>query len=295
MKDKAKTFLLRKKTNKKILALTNAISLFIFVSLIFPQNAFAKYNRIISLKPNITEILFSLEEGDKLIGATKYCVRPEKAKNIPRVADYTHANIEKILRLKPDLILASRENSSQKEIQFLIDQGLHVEILEFSTIAETLESINKMGDILKKPQETQKIIQQMQTDLKNLQKKAQAVSKKRVLFVVGSQPLVVAGGGTFFEEAANYLAVKNIAHQSRLKYPTYTLERLIRSQPDIIIEMTMGTENEKTTQAERLAWWSQFESIPAVKNHRVVFFNIEKMRAVPSLPKALEELFYLIH
>ncbi len=281
--------------SKRLLPSKKYFSFFFFLFFLFSSTAVAKYQRIVSLKPNITEIIFSLGKGEQLVGVTKYCIRPAEAKNITRVADYTHANIEKILRLQPDLIFASRENSSKKEIQFLIDQGLKVEILKFSTITQMLQSIEKMGTILNVTGLAEKRVHQIQTQLKTLKQKATTETLQSVLFVVGSEPLIVAGGGTFFEEASSYLGVKNIARQSRLKYPTYTLERLLRSQPEIIIEMTMGTENQNATQKERLAWWQQFESLPAVKNKRVLFFDIEKMRAAPDLPLALKELFELIH
>jgi ABC-type hemin transport system substrate-binding protein len=83
-----------------------------------PLQAIA-YSRIISLKPNITEIVFALGAGNQLVGVTRFCQRPPEAAKLPRVADYVSIDVEKTLAQRPDLILASMENASRKEVEFL--------------------------------------------------------------------------------------------------------------------------------------------------------------------------------
>jgi len=261
---------------------------------ILPLKSFG-YSRIISLKPNITEILFALGLGDKVVGVTTFCDRPPSAAQVPRVADYIRVNPEKALALKPDLILGSKENSSQKEIYFLEERGIPVKLLDFATIPQTLQSIQVIGNLLGKSPEAQKITRTMKGQLEEFRKRVQGAKWKRALFVVGYQPLVVAGQGNFFDEASPYIGTFNVARESKLKYPTWSTEQLIRSQPEIIFDISMDSRKSEADFPQRLQWWRQFRSIPAVRWNQIYYFNIEKMRAVPSLPQALEELYRMIH
>jgi cobalamin transport system substrate-binding protein len=266
----------------------------ILILLSIPTQALA-FSRIISLKPNVTEILFALGAGSKVVGVTTYCTRPPEAQKLPKVADYIQAYPEPILRLEPDLIIGSEENSSQKEVYFLMDRGIPVKLFRFSTIPETIQSIEAIGVLLGRGDIAHQITQKMKAELEGIKKEASQLPKRKILFVVGYEPLVVAGGNNFFDEATDYLAAVNVAHESRLKYPTYTTELLIRAAPDIILDMAMGSENSEAKQRLRKDWWKQFPSIPAVQNNQIYNFDIEKMRAVPSLPSALQEIFDLIH
>ncbi len=253
------------------------------------------YQRILSLKPNITEILFALGMGENIVGATTYCHRPPAAAQIPRVADYIRVNPEKALSLKPDLMLASMENSSQKEVRFLESRGIPLVLLPFDTLEETLHSIEKMGDLLAKPQAARHLTDTMRAKLADLKKRSAAVPKKRALFVVGYQPLVVAGSGNFFDEAANYIGVENVAHESRLRYPTWSTEQLLRAQPEILWDISMDTTDPKQAFQTRMEFWNRFPSLPAVKSGQIHYFDIEKMRAVPGLPDAFAELYRMAH
>ncbi|MCE9626033.1 MAG: helical backbone metal receptor [Deltaproteobacteria bacterium] len=277
------------------------------------------YARIVSLKPNITEILFALGVGPQVVGVTQFCKRPPEVKALPKVADYLQAFPEAILLLKPDLVLGTKENGSQKEIQFLLDRGLsvltlgssadsssaeiqalksrgiEVDGLGFATLDQTTRSIEAMGELLGRGEAAKEMTRRMRSELDTLKQKAASLPKIRVLYVVGYQPLVVAGGNNFFDEAGDYIGAENVAHQSRLKYPYYTTELLIRAAPEVVFDFAMGSEAEANARSQNGEFWKQFSSIPAVKNGRVYALDIEKMRAVPSLPETLKELFLLLH
>jgi iron complex transport system substrate-binding protein len=292
--------------------------LLLFSLLIHPTSLYA-YSRIISLKPNLTEILFALGVGAQVVGDTKYCTRPEAARNLPKVADYLQAFPEEILRLKPDLILGTKENGSQKEIQFLLGRGLPVvtlgslensspkevailktrgldiDRLGFATIEETQNSILALGVLLAQEPIAESLVAKMREALLALRLEAEALPKRRVLYVVGYQPLVVAGGDNFFDEAGTYIGAVNVAHESRLKYPYYTTELLIRAAPEVVLDFAMGSEAAPAAKQSRQDFWRQFPSIPAVKNGQIFELDIDKMRAVPSLPETLREIFKLIH
>lgn len=265
----------------------------VLISLL-PSRVLIAYTRIVSLKPNITEILFALGAGDRIVGVTSYCDRPPEAQKLPKVADYIHVDTEKTLLLKPDLILGSTENASQKEVNFLESRGVKVALFPFATLKDLMSSLAAIGKLLDAAPEADRILATMRSELEDLKARAKDRPRLKALFVVGADPLVVAGSGNFFDDAAEYLAVTNVAGQSRLHYPTFSTEALIRSAPEVILELTMGSE-QSASREERRRWWARFGSIPAVKNGRVYFMDIERMRAVPGLPSFLGDIFLILH
>lgn len=260
--------------------------------LAIPLHAFS---RIVSLKPNVTEIVFALGAGPQVVGVTQFCKQPPEAQALPKIADYVHLFSEAILKLQPDLILGSKENSIQKEINFLKARKIRVELLDFQTIEQTLGSIEKLGVLLGKEKAAQAIMQKMKKSLQDLSAKSKGLPQKRVLFVVDYHPLVIAGGNNFFDEAAHYVGAVNVAGTSRLAYPYYSTEMLLRSQPEIILDFAMGSTQSQSTWQERLTWWQQFSSIPAVKNGSIYPIDINTMRAAPILTNTLWKIFYLLH
>lgn len=250
--------------------------------------------RIISLKPNITEIIFALGAGDLLVGATTYCKRPAAAQKITRVADYISAQPEKILSLKPTLIVGSKENSSQKEIQFLQNRGFQVELLSFATLTDLRNSILQLGTLLNKNAQAKSLVAELDDGLTKLKQPTATKHRPKTLIVVGYDPLVVVGGNNFIEETFSLLGFDNVARVSRLKYPTYATEQVIHAAPEIILDLSMAVpatspQFQKNFQ-EHLKWWQRFPSIPAVSKQQIFPIDIEEIRAVPSLPKALEKL-----
>lgn len=258
------------------------------------SHASAENSRIVSLKPNITEIIFALGAGDQLVGVTTYCKRPSAAKKLPRVADYIRANPEKILALKPDLVLGSQENSSQKEIQFLKNHGVKIELLSFDTLSNLRNSTLQLGQFLEREEQATQLVTQLDQGLKKLKAVSHFPIKPKTLLVVGYDPLVVVGGHNFIEEAFSLLGLENVAQASRLKYPNFSTEQVIQAAPELILDLSMAVpadspEFQKNFQ-ERLKWWQRFPSIPAVQQKRIIPVDIEEIRAVPSLPEALERV-----
>lgn len=246
--------------------------------------------RIISLKPNITEIVYALGAGDQLVGVTSFCTRPPEAKELPKVADYIRANPEQILKLKPDLVLASKENGSQKEIFFLMDRGIHVELLSFGNFKEIKNSVKTIGRLLHKETTANKILKKMQNEIAFIKTQSKKLQPQKTLWVVGYEPLVVVGGNNFIDDAGKLLNLENVAGKSELKYPTYSTEQMIRTAPEVIIDLAMGTEASPEKRGEHMAWWQRFPSIPAVKNQKIIPFSMYEFRPVPQLLDTLQNL-----
>ena len=253
------------------------------------------YERIVSLKPNLTEILFALGVGDKIVGVTSFCDFPAEARKIDKVSDYIQPDLEKLLSKNPDLILTSEENSSRREIEFLMRKGYKVLTYPSNTLKELRASIWGLGDILGKKERAEKIVGDMDRSLGQLRERAQKVKAPRALFVVGHQPLIVAGSRNLFNDVAPYLGVINAAGESRFLYPTFSLEMFLAKAPEMVLDFAMGSEDSLRGREERRRWWSQYSKVPAVRDGKVLLLDMSRIRATPRLPGELEKLFEVIH
>lgn len=254
----------------------------IILSVCFSLKAVAG-ERLVSLKPNITDILFDLGVGKQLVGVTSYCHPPPSAQKLDRIADYVHVDVERVMALRPTLILGSEENSSKKEVNFLQQRGLKVALFPFRTLAETHDSILKIASLLGRTDQGRALLSEMDRSLKGLGQNGHGL---RALIVVGTHPLVVAGGNNILSDLLELLGAKNGARDSRLRYPVYSLEQLVAASPELIVDLSMGTEG---TQRDS-ALYRRFPSIPAVKNNRIYFLDMDHFPASPKIVEGAKEL-----
>lgn len=267
--------------------------IFTFLFLLAAQTALAYPVRIISLKPNITEILFALGAGNRVVGVTKYCDYPEEAKRLPRVADYTRPFAEKIIALKPDLIIGSREESSRKSILEFQDIGIKVEIFPFTTLEETMSSIRGIANVVGEPQKGEEIVKKMNAQLEAIKKKWEKAPQKRTLAVVGKRPLIVFGKETYMDKLMSLIGAQNVVPQSATKYPRWSFENVIASDPEVIIDMSMGSE--VNDEAAALKSWGSLVTVKAVREKRIYPIDISRFRQSPRILDEIEMLAAMIH
>lgn len=266
--------------------------IFVFIVIfLFPLgSAFAAPERIVSLKPNITEILFAVGAGDRVVGVTKYCDFPDEAKKLPRVADYVKPFAERIINLRPDLVIGSQENSSRKSIHILNRMGFRVELFPFSTVEETLNSIRGIARLVGLPDEGKALSEKIRADLDRIRESSRGKRTRRVLVVWGQRPMVVAGGGSYMNELLQLVSAENVAAQGKKRYPHWSSESVIAKNPDVIIDLSMGSES---TDGEV---WKDLSTVNAVKNNRVYKLDADMFsRPGPRLPAAVGELANIIY
>lgn len=250
-------------------------------------------DRIISLKPNVTDILFDLGRGGEVVGVTSYCSLPDGAAKREVVANYMNVDVEKVLLLRPTFVIGSKENSSVKEVEFLRERGVKVDLFPFRTVEETLESIRATSDVLGISAKGEKLSGEIQKGLAELGKRVDAAGKNRsALVVVGTKPLVVVGEENLIDDLLDLFGVRNVVGKSHLKYPTWSVEQMISAKPDIIIDLSMGSERRvsecrsigvskcpESGEKQALDWYRQFSSVPAVRNDRIYFLDMGDFRA----------------
>jgi len=273
------------------------IIIFIYLFLLFiPRVSFAKAERIVSLSPAITEIIFSLGADNALVGVSSYCDWPIEARTKEKVGGFINPNIEKILSLNPDLVILS-PNSGTKQIQkTLATLGIKNLIVSFYTIDELRKAYMTIGEHTGYDEQAQVLIHELDRAIETVRSKAEEKSGPRMLFVRSHTPLYLAGSGTYEDDLITIGGGINCITNSRIRYPHYTIESIIELDPEIIIDATYY-ETPGDEQIEKIrAFWLQVKNIRAVKDKRV-YVILTDIHSVPGprTPEMLEIVSMLIN
>jgi iron complex transport system substrate-binding protein len=190
--------------------------------------------RIISLAPSNTEILFALGLGDKVVGVTDYCDYPPEALEKEKVGGYINPDIEKIVALNPDLILVAY-GTPMDVINNLVGLGLTVFGIKTTDLDDLLNDIRRVGEITDKEVEAQTLTSEMANKIQTVTNQTQELEQRpRVFYIVWHDPLWTAGSGTFINELIEKAGGVNIC-QNITGYATISIEEVIARDPEIII------------------------------------------------------------
>lgn len=195
--------------------------------------------RLVSLKPNITQTLVDMGLAGKIVGVTKFCESPNPSVQI--VGDYTSFDLEKIVRLKPDLVISSRENASSRDFAKLSELKIPTLLLGFDTWDELLLSLDKLEQHLNpvEPHSTQASFStRLRAELARVRLLATPLAQKSTVVIVQRTPLMVAGGKSFISTLFSQVGLTNIFADSPTTYPTIDEEVFIREGPDLVFELS---------------------------------------------------------
>lgn len=246
--------------------------------------------KIVSVAPSITEIVYALGKGYNLVGRTDYCDYPEEAKTVPSIGSLTDPNIEKIVELKPDVVIASthfKEDVAQK----LKDLGIKIVVINDSTnIDGAYESINKLGEILNAKDKAKEVVNSNKEKIEEIKEKVKDAEAPKAYYVVGfgKNGDFTATGDTFIAEMIALAGGKNIAQDATGW--AYSLESLIQNDPEyIIISKNYGMKDEFIAT-------EGYKELSAVKNNKV--FEIDDNlvnRQGPRIAEGVEVLAKILH
>jgi len=252
--------------------------------------------RIVSLAPSNTEILFALGLGDKVVGVTEYCNYPEAAKTKPKVGGFSTVDIEKVVSLRPDLVLATQIHS-KTIIPALEKLGLTVVALTPSSLTGVLDSITLVGKITGQSKEASELIKDLSTRIKSIADKTQKLSpaqRPRVFYVTWHDPLMTAGTGTLSNDVISQAGGQNIASDISGD-KTIDLETVINRDPEVIIvSVGMGTGEDSPWQYIKSE--SRLKNTQALLTGRVYKIDGDLIhRPGPRIVEALEQMAQFIH
>lgn len=237
--------------------------------------------RVISLSPANTELAYAAGLGDNLIAVSAYSDYPEQAKKIEQVSDWQGVNVERILALKPDLILAWRGGNPQRPLDQLASFGIPIVYFDPQTIDEVIDAVNNLSQYSPKPEIAQQSIEKMRAKLAPYQhKKAIDSTAKKVFIQLGTQPLFSAGNHTLQNEVVTFCGGQNIFENGTVQWPQVSREQVLTRKPDVIV-MTGSKEQEE---AVKNFWHSQL-NVPIIRLNEDWFH-----RAGPRIIDATEQL-----
>ncbi len=252
--------------------------------------------RIVSLAPSCTEILFALSLSQKIVGVTTYCNFPEEALSKEKVGTITEVELEKLLSLQPDLIVASSLNPPDF-LKRLEELGIPVYVADPKNIEGVLSSIDRIARICGVEEKGGMLVNNLQKRLKKIEEVTAKIpedQKPLIFHMLWHQPIWTAGKGTFVDELIKKAGGKNVVSDLE-GYSSIELEELLRRNPDIItvVENHGGAQNlpyQFLLQDERL------KSIKAIKEGRI--FRVDSdivSRPGPRIVQALEIFAKIIH
>jgi iron complex transport system substrate-binding protein len=238
--------------------------------------------RIISLAPAITEELFLLDAEDLLVANTNYCKRPEKAKKIKKIGNLKNFDIEKILELKPDLILCTTLANAGK-IQKLKQFGIKVtELPPARTFDEICSNFSRLGTAISKKKKSEKIIADVRRQVEDIKALTRNLPKKKIFMQIGAKPLVTVNRDYFINDYIKYSGGINIS--GNVISNRYSRESVLAENPDVIIITNMGIASDEEKQT-----WKKYPSLTAVRNNDIYVVDSDVF-CNPTITTFLESL-----
>ncbi|MBC8316474.1 MAG: cobalamin-binding protein [Desulfobulbaceae bacterium] len=249
--------------------------------------------RIVSLMPSVTEMVYDLGAGDLLVGATLYATFPPEALSLPRVGSYNHLDVEKIVRLQPDLCLAVRDGNPIHIVDKLVALGVPVFVLDPRTLEEIKESVFLLGRALGMEKNAAIIAVDMDRRLAAIDNTVKlARFSPKVFFQIDAAPIISAGSNTFIDRLIVRAGGINMASGPK-PYPRFSWEDILKMQPELVIIASMAGGH---TTEELKAGWEKWPQIPAVKNNRLYVVDADLFdRPIPRLIDGLERLLEILH
>jgi iron complex transport system substrate-binding protein len=277
-------------------------------------------NRIISLAPNLTEILFEMGLGDKIVGVTNFCDYPEDAKGKPKIGGMYNPSMEAVVSLRPDMVIMTTDGNLKQFEERLRSLGIRTYVFRARRLTELPQGIRDMGSTLGLKERANALASEIDIAFNRFRPENQKsntflppfnsplskgarlpsvgqgyrgvkgereeIKKKKVLFIVWPEPLIVAASGTAIDDAISLLGCENIASKAYTSYPKYSLEEIIRQAPDVIF---IGKGHADVKAASRKII-EKLSGIPAVRHGEVYYVSDSIYRLSPRIIKGIDEM-----
>lgn len=225
--------------------------------------------RIVSLAPNLTEILFALGLDSSVVGVTDFCDYPPRAKTKARVGGITTPSFETIAELKPDLVLMTVAGNSRADHDKLLSLGLTVVATDPSTVEGIYASIDRIGSLTGTQDRADSLIIALRQTQHDLMARAQARAPRSVLILLSLRPLIGAGTGSFIDDLLRLANATNVAAGTASAYPLLSREHLLQTNPDVLIVL----DDVASDPREVIEAYPEWNTLDAVRNGRVIILD----------------------
>lgn len=241
-----------------------------------------KIERAISLAPSLTEMIFAIGAGDRLVGVTTYCNFPAGTANIEKVGDTQSPNIEKIIALKPQIVFISTASQLEAFQKTLDEQGIAVYVTNPTRLTEVFANLRQLGDLFGKPEAAESLLETLSARVAEVSKEGNIQGGHRVFIQISNEPLFTIGEDSFLTELVDLAGGVSVTKEVATAYPKLSKETAAALDPDVIF-LSDSDDNREPNPA--------LKNSNAVKNERVYRINADIIsRPGPRLVDALEEI-----
>ena len=250
-----------------------------------------RIDRIVSLAPNLTEIVYAVGAGDRLVGRTSYCDYPPQAKSVTEVGDTLHPSVERIIALKPELVLVSTASQLENFTRQLDEQKIAVYVTNPQSLDQVFESVEKLGQLFGTSEVATKLVNDLRGRAKAVEDKTAVLKPVRVFYQVSDEPLYTIGREAYLTDLLKRAGGISVTAGVPTAFPRFSDEAALASKPDAIMLPSggsMGNANSNVTAALKRS--------PAVLNNRVYKINDDLLsRPGPRLVDGLEQMAKALH
>jgi len=240
----------------------------------------SEVKRVVSLAPNLTEIIYAVGGGDKLVGDTTYCDFPEAAKSVQKIGDTMTPNMEAIIALKPDVVFVSTASQIEAFMRTLAERDIAVYVVDARSVEDVLKSALTIGDILGTKAEAEKTVAGLRQRIDAVKAQVTGRPKRRVFVQISKEPLFTAGSDAYLNEVVEIAGGESVTREIPGAYPKISRETALKLDPDAIVISDQEGNQEPN---------SAFANSKAVKSGQVFRVNADLLsRPGPRIVDAIE-------
>jgi iron complex transport system substrate-binding protein len=227
--------------------------------------------RIVSVSPTVTEILYGIGAFPRVVAVTDYCLYPPEAKSLPKVGGWSTPSMERIAGFHPDLVVFADAQAPFLKMQ-LEQLGIHTAIARSQTIQDAFDAIATLGQATGNEQQAARLTAQIKTRLETVRKRAANLSHPSVLCIVDRTPgtlrdLYAVTEGSYLAELITIAGGRTVGGYSRLGYGKVSKEQVVTMNPEVVLDIMPGSQNDSGPHPE--AAWQDLPEISAVRRGRV--------------------------
>ena len=251
--------------------------------------------RLVSLVPSVSEIVFALGAQERMVGRTDFCDYPPAVRGKPSVGGMVNPNLETLVALRPDLVVATDEGNREETVRQLERLRIPTYLVHANRIAETVELITRIAELTGRQAEGPRIIDEMLRRIEAVRHAVAPFPRPRVLYVLWPDPLIVPGRPSMLTELIEVAGGASITAGDGDAYPRFSLEAAVARAPEVIIlaDHSTGASTAGHSSPEK---WRQLASVPAIKAGRLYSADLSLLhRYGPRVPEGLEMLARIIH
>jgi iron complex transport system substrate-binding protein len=252
----------------------------------------AKIDRVVSLAPNLTEVVFAVGAGDKLVGVTSYCDYPEAARKITKVGDTIQPNIEAIVALHPQIVLVSTSSQLESFVQKMREQNIAVYVTDPHDLEGIFRTIANVGDLLGVKENAARELEKLRARTSVVEGKVKTQPPVSVFFQLSREPLYTIGKDAYVTDLIRRAGGESVTRDVPGAFPTYSAEAALAARPEAIV-MTSGDSMGGKINSRVV---ESLQRSPAVMNGRVYEINGDLLsRPGPRVVDGVEQMAKALH